>query len=121
MSPPLTTSSTPLRGAFTVLSEYPRMGRSRDDLRPGLRSFAVGQYVIVYAIEEENVLILHVFHGRQDIEGQLGYWRRGSYAAALGPRKVVRGRARAIKPPNFGKPGPLACCPPILNKKARGH
>jgi hypothetical protein len=61
MSPPLTTSSTPLRGAFTVLSEYPRMGRSRDDLRPGLRSFAVGQYVIVYAIEEENVLILHVF------------------------------------------------------------
>jgi toxin ParE1/3/4 len=36
-----------ITGRFYVLSEYPRMGRSRDDLRPGLRSFAVGQYVIV--------------------------------------------------------------------------
>ena len=46
---------------------------TRDDLRPGLRSFAVGQYVIVYAVEDEDVEILHVLHGRQDIEGQLGH------------------------------------------------
>jgi toxin ParE1/3/4 len=46
--------------------------RVRDDLRPGLRSFAVGEYVIVYTIEAENAEILFVFHGRQDIEGQLG-------------------------------------------------
>jgi toxin ParE1/3/4 len=57
---------------FYLLSRYPRMGRLRDDLRPGLRSFAVGEYVIVYTIEDENVEILFVFHGRQDIEGQLG-------------------------------------------------
>jgi toxin ParE1/3/4 len=57
---------------FYLLSQYPRMGRLRDDLRPGLRSFAVGEYVIVYTIEDENVEILYVFHGRQDIEGQLG-------------------------------------------------
>jgi toxin ParE1/3/4 len=57
---------------FYLLSQYPRMGRARDDLRPGLRSFAVGQYVIVYTIEDEDVEILHVFHGRQDIEGRLG-------------------------------------------------
>jgi toxin ParE1/3/4 len=57
---------------FYLLSQYPRMGRARDDLRPGLRSFAVGQYVIVYAIEDEDVEILHVFHGHQDIEGRLG-------------------------------------------------
>ena len=57
---------------FYLLSQHPRMGRSRDDLRPGLRSFVVGQYVIVYTIEDEDVQILHVFHGRQDIEGHLG-------------------------------------------------
>jgi toxin ParE1/3/4 len=28
---------------FYLLSQYPRMGRARDDLRPGLRSFSVGQ------------------------------------------------------------------------------
>jgi toxin ParE1/3/4 len=48
------------------------MGRPRDDLRPGLRSFAVGEYVIVYTIEDEDVQILYVFHSHRDIEGQLG-------------------------------------------------
>jgi toxin ParE1/3/4 len=57
---------------FHLLSQHPRMGRSRNDLRPGLRSFPVGQYVIIYTIENEDVEILHVFHGRQDIEGYLG-------------------------------------------------
>ena len=57
---------------FHLLAQYPRMGRSRDDLRPGLRSFPVGQYVIIYTIDHEDVQILHVFHGRQDIEGELG-------------------------------------------------
>jgi toxin ParE1/3/4 len=57
---------------FHLLSQYPRMGRSRDDLRPSLRSFPVGQYVIIYTIEDEDVEILRVFHGRQDIEGQFG-------------------------------------------------
>ncbi len=34
--------------------------------------FAVGKYVIVYRVEQENVLILHVFQGGQDIEALLG-------------------------------------------------
>lgn len=53
---------------FYLLSENPYMGRPRNDLRPGLRSFPVGQYVIVYRVENDDVLILHVFHGRQDIQ-----------------------------------------------------
>lgn len=57
---------------FYLLSQYPRMGRARDDLGVGLRSFAVGQYVIMYSIDDEDVQILHVFHGRQDIESALG-------------------------------------------------
>jgi plasmid stabilization system protein ParE len=28
--------------------------------------------VIIYTIEDEDVEILHVFHGRQDIDGRLG-------------------------------------------------
>jgi toxin ParE1/3/4 len=57
---------------FYLLSQFPRMGRPRADLRPGLRSFPVGQYVIIYTIEGADVEILHVFHGRQDIDGRLG-------------------------------------------------
>ena len=51
-----------------LLSRNPWIGRSRDDLRPGLRSFPVLQYVIIYRIEDEDVVILHEFHGRRDIE-----------------------------------------------------
>jgi len=34
---------------FFLLSSHPHVGRRRDDdLRPGLRSFPVGEYVIIY-------------------------------------------------------------------------
>jgi toxin ParE1/3/4 len=61
-----------ITGRFYLLAQYPRIGRARDDLRPGLRSFPVGQYMIIYLIDDEDVQILHVFHGHQDIEGQFG-------------------------------------------------
>jgi len=57
---------------FFLLSEYPRIGRRRDDLRPGLRSFSVRGYLIIYRIVEEksgeDVFILHIVHGRRDYE-----------------------------------------------------
>jgi len=57
---------------FYLLAEFPYMGRAREELRSRLRSFPVGQYVIIYTIDDGDVQILHVFHGRQDIEGRLG-------------------------------------------------
>jgi toxin ParE1/3/4 len=54
------------------LSDYPRIGRRRDDLRPGLRSYPAGNYVILYRIEGAGVVIVHIFHGRRDIEGLFG-------------------------------------------------
>jgi toxin ParE1/3/4 len=54
---------------FFLLAAYPHMGRRRDaDLRPGLRSFAVGEYVIIYRVEADDVLILHVIRGSRDIQ-----------------------------------------------------
>lgn len=53
---------------FFLLSRYPHLGRPRDeDLRPGLRSFVVGEYTIIYRIEGEDVLILHVTHASRDL------------------------------------------------------
>ncbi len=57
---------------FYLLAQFPHMGHARDDLRSGLRSLPVGQYVIIYTIDDEDVHILYVFHGRQDIDGTLG-------------------------------------------------
>jgi len=54
---------------FFLLARYPHIGRRRDeDLRPGLRSFLADEYVIIYRVEDEDVLILHVIRTSRDIE-----------------------------------------------------
>jgi len=54
---------------FFLLTTFPYLGRARDDdFGAGCRSFAVGEYVIVYSVEADDVLILRVAHGRRDIE-----------------------------------------------------
>ena len=58
---------------FFLLARYPNIGRTRDqDLRAGLRSFPTGNYLIIYRVEEEDVLILRVLHGRSNIEALFG-------------------------------------------------
>jgi toxin ParE1/3/4 len=57
---------------FLLLARYPEAGRRRDDdLRPGVRTFPVGEYLIAYRVEAENVLILRVVRGSRDIEALL--------------------------------------------------
>jgi toxin ParE1/3/4 len=58
---------------FFLLAGFPYMGREREnDFGPGSRSFAIGEYVIVYCVEAQDVLILRVAHGRRDIEALFG-------------------------------------------------
>ena len=58
---------------FWALARNPYLGRRRDeDLRPGLRSFPVGDYVVLYRIQEKTVLILHVIRGSRDLQSLLG-------------------------------------------------
>jgi toxin ParE1/3/4 len=54
-----------------LLGTHPRAGRGRDDIRVGLRSFPVGEYVILYRLDGSNVLILRVVHGSRDLKGLL--------------------------------------------------
>ncbi len=58
-----------ITGRFFLLASHPYLGRVRDDdFGMGSRSFAVGEYVIVYCVEDDAVLILRVVHGRRDLE-----------------------------------------------------
>ena len=50
-----------------LLSRWPRLGRTRNDLRHGLRSYVFGNYIIFYRISRGGVVILRVLHGRRDI------------------------------------------------------
>jgi toxin ParE1/3/4 len=44
------------------------MGKSRDKIFVGLRSFPVKSYLVFYALTEDGVEIYRVLHGRRDIE-----------------------------------------------------
>jgi toxin ParE1/3/4 len=53
---------------FLLLAQHPYIGRVRDeDFGPGSRSFAVGEYVVIYRVHQPNVLILRVVHGHRDL------------------------------------------------------
>lgn len=59
---------------FFVLASFPYIGRSSDyDFGPGCRSVTVGEYVIVYSVENDYALILRVVHGCRDLDALFGH------------------------------------------------
>ena len=55
---------------FFFLASFPYLGRTREnDFGAGSRSFSVGEYVIVYCVEGEDVFILRVVHGKRESPG----------------------------------------------------
>ena len=56
-----------IEAAFDMLAETPFAGRERSELRIGLRSFPVGNYLIFYIPTPEGIEVVRVMHGRQDI------------------------------------------------------
>lgn len=50
-----------------LLAEHPRIGRVRDDLVIGVRTYPVGSYMIVYEILGRDVAILRIIHGQRDL------------------------------------------------------
>jgi toxin ParE1/3/4 len=57
-----------LIGKFPLLTDFPRLGRARDELSPGLRSFPVKSYVIFYRDHGEVVEVVRVLSAARDIE-----------------------------------------------------
>jgi toxin ParE1/3/4 len=53
-----------------VFAKTPLAGRERPEPGRGVRSFAVGNYVIVYTARSNGVEIVRVMNGRQDIAAE---------------------------------------------------
>ena len=50
------------------LAQFPRMGRARGELAPGLRCFPVKKFVIFYRPVDDTVEIVRILYGARDIE-----------------------------------------------------
>ena len=60
-----------ISGKFDLLATRPLMGRARDELKPKLRSFVVGNYVVFYLPAEDGIAVERVLSGHQDIDSDL--------------------------------------------------
>ena len=53
---------------FRMLATQPMMGRARDELAPGVRSFPFGRYVVFYVPLTNGIDVVRVLHGARDID-----------------------------------------------------
>jgi toxin ParE1/3/4 len=60
--------ATAIDDRCTLLSQLPLMGRTREELGPGLRSVVVEQYVLFYRVTATAVEVLRILHGARDID-----------------------------------------------------
>lgn len=47
-------------------AEQPGLGRSFDDLRPGVAGFLVGPYWVFYVAVPSGIRVVRILHGRRD-------------------------------------------------------
>ena len=60
-----------LTSRFLFLTTHSRAGRARDDLAEGIRTFPVGDYVVLYRVDDDAVLVSRVVRGSRDLEALL--------------------------------------------------
>ncbi|MDB5347196.1 MAG: plasmid stabilization system [Schlesneria sp.] len=57
---------------FEMLARQPLIGEACPELRRNLRSFPLRPYVIYYLVKGDEVTIVRVLHGAQDVRQQFG-------------------------------------------------
>lgn len=48
------------------------MGRARDELAQGVRSFSFGRYIIFYAPSDDGIEVVRVLHPARDVDSTFG-------------------------------------------------
>jgi toxin ParE1/3/4 len=52
---------------LTLLSDFPGIGTDRSDLAKSLRSFPVGNYLLLYRPLKKGIQLIRIFHGARDL------------------------------------------------------
>jgi toxin ParE1/3/4 len=56
-----------IKECFETLVKNPELGKSRDEVREGLRSINVGRHVIFYRVGDSAIEVARILHGRMDV------------------------------------------------------
>jgi toxin ParE1/3/4 len=57
-----------IRELIATIEAHPFAGRSRNNLRPGFRSFAANPHVVFYRVVDGIPQIIRILDGRRDID-----------------------------------------------------
>ena len=60
-----------LDDTLRLLATQPRMGRAREELAAGIRSYPFGRYVVFYLPLDDGVEVARVLHSGRDAEATL--------------------------------------------------
>jgi toxin ParE1/3/4 len=52
---------------FNPLARFPLLGRDRQELAPGLKSYPLGNFVVFYRPMKAGIEVIRVLHGARDI------------------------------------------------------
>ena len=58
-----------LRDTVHMLSRFPEMGRAREELAHGVRSFPFGDYLILYLPRPRGIAVVRVVSGFRSLQG----------------------------------------------------
>lgn len=61
-----------LDAKLNLLATQPQMGRKRDELAPGLRSFPFGRHVVFYLPLHDGIEVVRLLHGARDMDALFG-------------------------------------------------
>ncbi|MFC7526114.1 type II toxin-antitoxin system RelE/ParE family toxin [Parapedobacter sp. GCM10030251] len=61
-----------LEERLDFLGNYPASGRSREEVRKGLMSFAYRRHVIFYRVMKYGIKVVRILHASMDIPKQFG-------------------------------------------------
>ncbi|WP_225205121.1 type II toxin-antitoxin system RelE/ParE family toxin [Novosphingobium huizhouense] len=58
-----------LDSAIASLADFPRLGRARDDMRPGIRSLLCAPHLVLYDVSDDLALVrvIRVIDARRDL------------------------------------------------------
>ena len=58
---------TQFEDLFALMVDNPALGKKREEIRSGLRSFPMAEHVVFYRILKDRIRIVRVLHGSRDL------------------------------------------------------
>lgn len=59
-----------------MIADWPFVGKARPELGKDARTYAVGNYVIIYRAEPDGIVVLRILNGFRDIEQMMADKKR---------------------------------------------